>query len=140
MRSALKSHGILPDRSPWKKHGTPPPVFEERSGFLIVTFRAQMVAGNAGEVESRVESKVGSGGDLPARVLAALRNAPLSKALIAKTVGKRRMDGQLHARVRDMLGQGLLAYTIPDKPNSRLQKYRLTENGRQAQAVKRKTS
>jgi len=125
-----------------RKHGARPPVFEERSGFLIVTFKAQMVAGDAGmvesKVESRVESKVGSGRDLSARVLAALRIGPLSKALIAKTVGKRRIDGQLHATVRDMLGQGLLAYTIPDKPNSRLQKYRLTAAGKKALAGKPK--
>ena len=30
-----------------KKHGAPPPLFEERQGFLIVTFRAQLVAGGA---------------------------------------------------------------------------------------------
>ncbi|MEW6367748.1 MAG: ATP-binding protein [Acidobacteriota bacterium] len=28
-----------------KKHGAPPPTFEERSGFLIVTFKARMVQG-----------------------------------------------------------------------------------------------
>lgn len=28
-----------------QKHGAPPPVFEEKQGFLVVTFRAQLVAG-----------------------------------------------------------------------------------------------
>jgi len=29
-----------------------------------------------------------------------------------------------------MLADGLIEYTIPEKPTSRLQKYRLTEKGR----------
>jgi ATP-dependent DNA helicase RecG len=33
--------------------------------------------------------------------------------------------------MRSLLEKGFAAYTIPDKPNSRLQKYRLTEKGRQ---------
>jgi predicted HTH transcriptional regulator len=28
-----------------QKHGAPPPVFEEKQGFLVVMFRAQLVAG-----------------------------------------------------------------------------------------------
>jgi len=32
-----------------RKHGSDPPVFEERQGFLIVTFRAQMVVEDTAE-------------------------------------------------------------------------------------------
>jgi ATP-dependent DNA helicase RecG len=32
--------------------------------------------------------------------------------------------------VKQLLEERLVEYTIPEKPNSRLQKYRLTEKGR----------
>jgi ATP-dependent DNA helicase RecG len=53
----------------------------------------------------------------------------MSNARIAAAVGKKKIDGQLHAAERAMLANGLLEYTIPGKPNSRLQKYRLTGAG-----------
>jgi ATP-dependent DNA helicase RecG len=115
-----------------KRHGAAPPKFEELQGFLIVTFKARMVAEVESKVESGVESKVESVGDLRSRVLAALQHGPLSKAQIAKAVGKKRIDGQLHAAVRDVVDQELVEYTIPEKPNSRLQKYRLTPEGEKA--------
>lgn len=117
-----------------RKHGTPPPRFEERQGFLVVTFKAQMVAGGAArvglQVESKVESRVESVGALEDRIVASVRSGPLSKSEIAVAVGKQTVDGQLHSAVRQMLQTGLIEYTLPDRPNSRLQKYRLTEAGR----------
>ena len=33
---------------------------------------------------------------------------------------------QLNKVIRALMGKGLIEYTLPDKPNSRMQKYRLT--------------
>jgi len=119
-----------------KKHGAAPPTFEEMQGFLIVTFKAQLVAGGmarvGSQVESKVESRVESVGGLEDRIAAAVKLGPLSKSEIAIAVGKQKVDGQLHSAVRQMLQKGHIEYTLPDKPYSRLQKYRLTLAGERA--------
>jgi DNA-binding PadR family transcriptional regulator len=40
--------------------------------------------------------------------------------------------------LRPALDDGLIEMTIPDKPNSRLQKYRLTDKGRQLVEYRKK--
>ncbi len=113
------------------KYGVPPPTFEERQGFVIVTFKLSM-AGPQPErqPQSRPEWQPES---LTQRVLAALAQRPLSKADVSVRLGQKGISGQLNKVIREIMRQGLIEYTIPDKPNSRLQKYRLTEAGRRAQ-------
>jgi ATP-dependent DNA helicase RecG len=41
------------------------------------------------------------------------------------------VTGALNRTVKQLFEEGLVEYTIPEKPNSRLQKYRLTEKGRE---------
>jgi len=102
-----------------ERHGGAPPVFEERQGFVVVTFRTP-IAGR--QPESQPES-------LAQRVLVALVQRPLRKADIAARLGQKGISGQMNKVIREIVRQGLIEYTIPDKPNSRLQKYRLTEAG-----------
>ena len=60
----------------------------------------------------------------------ALDSAPLSKSELAVTLGHKSISGTLKTYIREMLEENLIEYVIPDKPSSRLQKYRLTEKGR----------
>jgi ATP-dependent DNA helicase RecG len=69
-------------------------------------------------------------------VLRILANKPVSKAEISAQLGQKEVSGQLNKVVRDMLAAKTIEYTLPDKPNSRLQKYRLTEHGRDLLANK----
>ena len=75
---------------------------------------------SSSQVESPVESQV----------LAALLTGPLGKTELARALGRNRPSGQLHEAVRRLVQRGAITPTIPEKPNSRLQKYRLTTAGK----------
>ena len=49
----------------------------------------------------------------------------LSKSEIAKKIGLKTVTGYFNRTIRSMLDEGIIEYTIPEKPNSRLQKYKL---------------
>jgi hypothetical protein len=64
------------------------------------------------------------------RLLLALDGEMARRVIQAKL----KLQDEKHFRVayiQTALKMGLVEMTIPDKPNSRLQKYRLTESGRQ---------
>ena len=75
-------------------------------------------------LESRLESK------LAAKVVLLLLQQESGKAGLAQGLGHRSVSGELHKQISRLLEQGLIAMTLPDKPKSRLQRYRLTPQGR----------
>jgi len=114
--------------------GIAPPTFEEITGAAVVTFRGNVfgprreTAQVAGQPESRPELQPES---LDRRVLALLKPQALGKAEVSAHLGQKEVSGQLNKVIRTLMGQGFIEYALPDKPNSRLQKYRFTEKGRQ---------
>ncbi len=62
------------------------------------------------------------------QILAALSAAPLSATELMATLGLEIKTGAFKRAIKELMGRGLIAYTIPDKPNSRVQKYRLVKN------------
>ena len=67
---------------------------------------------------------------LNTRVLRILAGGPMSKAALSADLGQKAVSGRLNEVVRRLVIEGVLAPTIPDRPHSRLQQYRLTVAGR----------
>ena len=120
--------------------GLPTPTFESNSGGVLATFTlhpasVEPVASkkNTPELEAQVEGQSGaeSGAESSLdRLLNYLAEKPHSKSEIAFHLGQKGVTGALNRIVKQLFEEGLIERTIPDKPNSRLQKYQLTEKGR----------
>lgn len=88
------------------------------------TFAA--VPGKPTRLEAQSESRSES---MIARVLRQLAHGPMSKADLSRNLGQKRVSGQLNKVIRALLAHGTIEYTIPEKPQSRQQKYRLSGTG-----------
>ena len=148
--------GIRRIRQECRDYGVEEPVIEVSDNWVVTTFKRQVEHGGQitphvteqvpyryptipeqvkTRLESRPESKPESKpesrpGSLELRVLALLIEAPLSKSSIANSLGHRSVSAGLNKVIRSLRKTGLIKYTIPEKPGSRLQKYQITENGR----------
>lgn len=110
-----------------RKAGITPPVFEENGPFAVVTFRVRV--GQTAQVEAQVELKSGLSRD-QVEILRLCRQEQTLVELMNAS-GRRNRTKFRDSFIKPLLGEGLLVLTIPDKPRSRLQRYRTTEAGRE---------
>jgi ATP-dependent DNA helicase RecG len=112
-----------------KRHGLPPPTFEERGGTVVVTFKAPIGPAGAAEAPSRrqVGTKLALSGH-QVTVLAAAVDAQPVAALIERC-GRTDRTKFRNQVLRPLLEAGLLEMTVPDKPRSSRQRYRTTAAG-----------
>jgi ATP-dependent DNA helicase RecG len=108
--------------------------------FFTVTFHSKInthaggiIEGRSG-AESRAESRAESGAESGAesqaqRILSLLRDVPLSKSELAFKLGLNSVTGALNRSVNELIQKKIIERTIPEKPRSRLQKYRLAAKG-----------
>ena len=68
-------------------------------------------------------------GTLDRRVLQLLVEGSMAKSAIARGLGHRSVSGGLNRVIRRLRRDGLVEYTLPEKPNSSRQEYRLTRIG-----------
>ncbi len=100
---------------PFYAPGAPPPTFIEDDMFTTLI---PLVSSGA---ESGAES-----------LLRALLVTPLTTAEWSKKAGRVTVTGAFKRSMRDLLAESLVERTLPERPQSRLQKYRLTDKGRAA--------
>lgn len=110
------------------------PILNEESIFRVTVMLPTLpisATGSQTGVKPQPESGAESGAESQARrVLVALSAGALGKAELASRLALPSVSGALNRSIRSLLDAGLIEYTLPDKPNSRLQKYRLTAAGR----------
>lgn len=124
--------------------GLPPPEFRQELGQIIQIIRRPPPAAapappiEAGRSESGSESRSESwrkrsewrpewgAESVHHRIMVVLAVAPSSRSEIAAAVGHKSISSSIRQALADLMAAGLVEYTVPEKPNSRLQKYRLT--------------
>jgi ATP-dependent DNA helicase RecG len=102
---------------------------------LLMTVFKQLFADKLQKLSPFSQSRSQSHGQsrsqsrLRSDVLLFLENGPLSKSELSARLSHKEISGQLNKVIRLLLTEQTVEQTILDKPNSRLQKYRLTKNG-----------
>ena len=142
-----RSTGIPKIMEAMQKNGSPPAEFdfdEDHSYFMVrlpIHPAALEVAESApgggamrpgfeGRPESGLESGLES--ETSRNVLLALAAGPLGRLGIAEKLGHERVSGAINRAIKELLAKGFIEYTLPEKPNSRLQKYRLAPGQKRA--------
>ena len=118
--------GIKRIREMCRDYGVAEPVIEVSENWVTTTFKrpnGQVEDQVAGEVTGEVTGEV-------KQLLHVLTSGPMMRAELQEALD---LKGQANFRDRYLtpaLEVGLIEMTIPDKPKSRLQNYRLTEKGK----------
>ncbi len=140
-----RSTGIPKIIRAMRKNGSPPAEFdfdEDHSYFMVrlpihptaLEVAESQAGGDLAQPrsESGLESRLESGleSETSRNILLALAAGPLGRSGIAEKLGHERVSGAINRAIKELLAKGLIEYTLPEKPNSRLQKYRLAQGGK----------
>ena len=128
-----RSTGIPKIIDAMQANGSPPAEFDfdEDHSYFMVRLPVHPAALEVADSEAGESADV----DTPqvtgqVHRLLAVCNGELSRAELQEKLGLRHRDNFIETYLQPALNDGLLEMTIPDKPRSSKQKYRLTEKGR----------
>jgi len=99
--------------------------------FSLSTILEMIALQEKHQVEHKDKHKVELS-DIQVSILKALQGKALSRKEIFAAIGMSNDFRAFKRNVEPLLVTGLIEMTVPDKPNSRLQKYRLSESGKSA--------
>ena len=113
--------------------GLPTPTFESNSGGVLATFTlhpasvgpVDLPKSTTTQVEAQVELS-----ETDKKIISLLDTQTLGQSQIMALLGYTTRTGNFKRALERLSALALIEMTIPDKPNSRLQKYRLTEKFR----------
>lgn len=127
-----RSTGIPKILRVMRANGSPEPVFEtdEVRSYFLVRLPVHEGFGAAEQVTTEVTTEV-------ERLLVTLEGE-MSRADLMTALGLKNAEHFRKAYLTPALEQKVIERTIPDKPRSRLQKYRLTHTGKQLLAARNK--
>ena len=97
-------------------------LFSQVAGIFITEFPRALPPK---ETESGAQS-----GAQSVQILKLLETGPFSANELANRLGLESKTGAFKRSIKELIDGDLIEYTLPEKPNSRLQKYSLTEKGR----------
>ena len=102
--------------------GLPTPEFENYTGEFLIRFRPGKAALKARQMGAGAEST-------GLKILRLLSEKECSKSEIANILGQNTITGFLNRMMNKLIKDGMITRTLPDKPMSRLQKYRIAPAG-----------
>lgn len=116
--------------------GLPEPTFTMTDGFVTTVPRHQPDS-SVGQAEGQVGVQAGvqaESADRDTDMLRTCTEGPVTSKELQVSAGYSGRIRPFERRLEHLLREGLLERTVPDKPRSPLQKYRLTDKGRAALA------
>jgi ATP-dependent DNA helicase RecG len=122
-----RSTGVPKILRAMRSNGSPPPEFEtdeELSYFLVRLPVHERAERGAGPVEAPVEiTQTGLA------ILNALHAQPLGRSALLQALGYSQRTGSFKRAIEQLLTTSFIEMTLPNKPNSSKQRYRLTAAG-----------
>lgn len=116
-----------------KENKNPLPEWSIRSGSVILTFKPSLDK-NVKQLKAQPELQPESQPELQPelqteslrdKVINLLQEKSLSKSAISKRLRQKQISGQLKKVIKELLAEGIVEYSIPEKPTSKLQTYKL---------------